>query len=170
MLNAQKILAAINALNSPPIPLTLDNVVVSDPQPSNVQPYPGAIGWNTKITASAKPDLGYANSVEVYYHRIGLEELGTIELLSNYEFTPENVVNLLNNIKGTELALEDLEQFVIPEMAEVGDVANIAIAAKERSIGWINTNTVLLGYNIPDNLNKVFETMNVTLPNRGYLR
>lgn len=151
MLNPEKLLAALNALNSPPVPFTLENVVLSTPQP-----YVGNAPWNTKITATAMPGEGYSSSMDFYYHRIDLSEMGVVEIASRQPFTVDNILVVLNNLNTAaidtraDLTLADLEEVTLPTFSPNGDAQTITLDAHDTSIGWIGVNKVLLAYNLPD--------------------
>jgi len=151
MLNQEKLLVALNALNSPPEPLTLDSVTFMPPVP-----YIGADPCNTKISVVAKPAKGYSSTLDFYYHRISLTEMGKLEFSSMQPYTVDNLLLILNNMnaapldKTAELALTDLEAIKLPQFAAIGDAQTLAIKAHSDSIGWVGETEMLLAFNLPD--------------------
>jgi hypothetical protein len=169
MLNHEKLLAAMNALNSPPEPFTLDNVKLSLPQP-----HAGDNAWNTKITVTAKPGRGYSSSIDFYYHRIDLAEYGLLEIESPQSFTMDGILVVLNNInerpenEKANIAELDLVPVTLPAFAPNGDAHSIILTADRNSLGWTGTAPILLAYNLPD-VTDLFQYMTETLPEPGYL-
>lgn len=169
MINQEKLLAAINALNSPPEPFTLENVALLPPTP-----HAGSNSWNTKITVAAKPGQGYSNQIEFYYRRIDLKELGTLEIASDQLFTNAGILAMLNSLNTAPerqkaiLAENDLIAFSVPPFALNGDAHVVNLLADDTSLGWIGETTMLLAYNLPD-VTSLYQHLTETLPTPGYL-
>lgn len=151
MLNPDKLLAALNALNSPPEPFTMANIVLSAPAP-----YSGPNPWNTKITVTAVPGQGYSSSLDFYYHRIDLTELGALAIASAQSFTMDGILVVLNGMntapdaENAELDVTDLQPVTLPNFSPNGDAQTITLQAVDSSIGWVGQTNVLLAYNLPD--------------------
>lgn len=163
MLNQDQILAAIITKNPEASVLDNSEVVFSLPTANN------DVLRNTKITISAADGSPFSGSVEVFYHRINLSELGDIDVQSATIFTPANIVASINAQFNTELTLADIETFTIPSMKIEGDVSEITITAKTNALGWLGSTDIFLGLNIPPNMNAFNEFVSEILPANGYL-
>jgi len=151
MINQEKLLAALTALNTPPVPFTLENVVLSPPTS-----FPGPNPWNTRVTISAVPAKGYSSGLDFYYHRIDLAELGDLAVVSAVPVTVAGILLVLNNANAAldqdraELDVSDLEEITLPRMYEHGDATFINLTARANSYGWCGENNLLVAYNLPD--------------------
>lgn len=169
MINHDKLLAAINALNTPPVPFTLDNVALLPPTP-----HEGSSSWNTKIVVAAKPGQGYSSQIDFYYRRIDLKEMGPLALSSDKFFTVAGILSTLSNLNTAPdrqkavLTESDLVDFSLPPFALNGDAVTVKLKAESSSLGWIGETTLTLAYNLPD-VSALYRFFTETAPTPGYL-
>jgi hypothetical protein len=169
MINHEKLLAAINALNSPPVPFTLENVALLPPLP-----YEGSNSWNTKITVMAKAGQAYSSQIDFYYRRIDLKEMGALTISSDQFFSTSSILTMLNNLNTAPdrqkpvLAEADLVSFSLPPFSLNGDAHVVSLLADDGSLGWIGQTEMLLAYNLPD-VSALYQFMTETMPTPGYL-
>lgn len=129
-----KLFQLINDTNYPLIPLSADNVTLENPLPAV-----GA-GYNTRVSVVAIPNQGYTRSATVFYRRTNLAALGTeLAFTIGEHATPEALVQAINTARRAWVALEDLEEFVLPATEEDHFVE---LVAKASSVGWFGTLTV----------------------------
>jgi len=126
-------------------------------------------GWNTKITVNAIPNSKYVGSVDLFYHRIPLSDVGNnLWLFSDEPFTTESIVEILNSAKNTFLLVTDMDAIAIPEM-RVGDIASVNLIAHRESLGWIGNVDVNLIVGFPSIASRLHTLVNTTLPGSEYL-
>jgi hypothetical protein len=163
MVTQDDILALIISDNPHPFQIIKESVTLSPP----VADF--SINGNTKITVNSVPGFGYYGSVDVFYHRITLPELGEIQLLSETQFTPETIVSMINAKKRVDLtSLDlDLDSVIVPSMS-VGDMKTVVLATKLDSLGWTGETDVSLLYGLPGNVNLLHEIVTEIFPSDGY--
>lgn len=158
-----KLLELLNADNPNPIPFDTTNISISEPLVDIGSDH------NTKVTLSSISGTGFIGSVDVFYKRINLTELGTdIWLFSEVPFTQDIVMSILNTTRDAFLVVEDLEQISVPGM-RVGDIRSIIFTAKNNSMNWIGQNSASIIIGFPGISNTLNQLMNFTLPSLGYL-
>jgi len=164
MTSQDKIIAQINIQNpSAPYPFSTSNIAFATPE-DDVE-----AGWNTKLAVSAVEGGGYDGTVEVYYHRIDLSELGAdIGLSSEAPFTNQTFLDALNAVKATDILLTDLETFTLPTQT-TGVVLTVVLTALSTSLGWRGTNTISFVVGLPATADALHTLLNVTMPAEGYL-
>lgn len=159
-----KLISLINEANINEHTLTKNEIALSNPIPDS------STTANTKINVLSIPGSGYIGDVDVFYNRIDLAELGTnLSLLSEIQFSLDNIVSELSLSRVADLDLSDIENITIPSMI-VGDINNVTLTAKQNSLGWIGENNVSLLYGLSYNsVNPLHHLMNVVLPGANYL-
>jgi len=158
-----KLINLLNASNPNPVKFDSSNVSFSDPTPDT------GTGWNTKITVNTVPNPKYKGSVDVFYRRIHLSDIGSdVWLFSEEQFTIETIVSILNTAKDTFLLATDMDAIAIPVM-RVGDIRTVVLAANPKSLGWVGDVSVSLIIGFPGIASRLHSLMNTTLPGSGYL-
>jgi hypothetical protein len=173
----ESLLNLVNADNPIQQPLSLADVVFSDPIEDI-----GAT-WNTKVTISAVPGSRYTGTVDVCYNRVPLDALNNSvinNIISDVPFTPEIILNLLNSSRDTTFTLSDMrgcdckpgckcncESINIPNI-ELGDVASINLTIKSNSLEWIADTNVSVLYGLPSNIGLLHHLLNHVFPNNEY--
>jgi len=165
-----KIFEALTAENPPPIPFNDDTIWLSDPVPS-ADPQPG-VGdeWNTMVTVTAKPGSGYSGSVNVYYRRVDLQKFAGTQILDREcRFTPQAIIDALNNCYKSFLSLEDLQAITDSDLpCQSGVVKCLTLSALENSLGWIGAVTLPVVFGIPAEACRLHTLLNHTMPAPGY--
>ena len=156
------LLALINADNPNRRPIKKESVTFSAPVAVAGE------GWNTKVTVRSVPGKGYEGDVDVTYHRVELTELGHAALLSDAQFTPEMVIELINELKGTLLTLDDVEPFTVPVL-DVGEFREVKLTIKSDSFGWTGEAYVEILFGLPTLINELHQLVTFTMPSNGYL-
>lgn len=161
MSSKDDILALINANNpNNPNPLTSDAVDVSLPAVDTDD----IVESDTVVTITPKNGSGYEGSVTVHYHRNSMHDITTPTTLQSEDpFTPEMVLAMLNEKRGSHIQLNEVEPITIPPM-DPGTSATITITASAESYGWTGSMDVDLVYGIPSNSDTYNTTMNNGLP------
>lgn len=161
MASIDKLLELINAQNSLTIPLTKQNVqvteVVADAGPQ----------WNTRVTLQAVAGQGYAGEVSVFYNRADMAEiLDDSGLISATAFTPEMIVQKINDNWATWLTVDDLVTFTIPDLSD-GEIHDVILTARADSLGWYGSVRISLVQ--ADVVSSLHTLLHVTMPAPGYL-
>ncbi len=158
-----QLLALINSSSNAAVPFDLTNISFGTQVPDS------STSQNTKITVQSVAGAGYVGSVDLFYNRISLTELGNVVwLFSDVPFTPDSVIALLNASMNSFLLVDDVDSVVIPTM-RVGDICIVSLIAKPDSINWtdnIDTSLIIGFPSFEDSFNTL---MNFTLPAAGYL-
>ena len=163
MINTSTLLGLINQANPSSPVLSLNDVTFGFPQ-SDI----GA-NYNTKITVSSVPGSGYFGTVDVFYHRIDLTELGQyLKVLSEEPFTSDLIIQSIGRNRVADLDVRDFEALTIPDL-QIGDYGTITLTAEPKSLGWVGTTEVSLVLGLPENVDLLHTLMNFTLPSNGYL-
>ena len=154
----ERLMELINSSNPQTTPFDSNSIKFSDPISDLGN------GWNTKITISAMPDSKYEGTVDMHYTRIDLSRIGTgLWLFSDYPFTIQNIVDILNATKNTFLLSEDMGVINIPNM-RTGDIDTIKLTTNPKSLGWIGEVNVNLIIGFPGIANILHQLVNFTLP------
>lgn len=143
MKSFDKLLELLNLANVPPKEFTGKNLRLGSPTVSE-----GA-STNTKVMVEGIPGFGYYNEKEISYTRIPLTEyLTNTTVRSIVPLTKEAFMIQLNAVYDLELSLEDLEEFVIPEIT-LNDSVAIDLTAAASSIGFQGFAQVTYTYGRP---------------------
>lgn len=162
MNNLDRLFQALSTENNAPFPFTPETVTISPPQAVS------GVGYNTKITVSAKPDSGYCGSVSVYYTRVALPAMGnSVSLVSEIPFTKESFLAALNAARATWLTPFDVEAVQLP-LQETGVVLSVPVKAVGDGYGWIGSNTVTILIGIPKEADALHQLLHVTMSTLGY--
>lgn len=162
MNSKDKLLQALIAQNPPPIPFTDATISISDPAPAD------GGDWNTKVTVSSVAYGGYLGSVDVYYKRVDLSELGTdIGLESEFPFTVESLLAALNEARASWVSPDELETVVLPDQTTCV-VHSVSLTAKPSAYGWKGTNTISILIGIPAEADLLHHLLHVIMPADGY--
>jgi hypothetical protein len=158
-----QILALINNQNENTVPFSLSNISFSDPIADSTTDH------NTKITVESVAGAGYLGSVDLFYNRISLQQIGSfIWLFSDEPFTPDSVLSILNDSRNAFLVSTDVEQLNIPDMT-VGDIVVMPIVTKPTSVNYNGESTLSLFTGFPIIANSLDNVMNSILPSANYL-
>jgi hypothetical protein len=125
---------------------------------------------NTKVTVTAKPGSPYADNQDVFYNRINLSALGTLEFLSELPYDAPGLLAAINAEKGAYLYASDLEEFELSPVIQLGELKTFNLSAKPTSIRWIGTTPLSMVCGLPNNLSDFHVLMNTTLPEPGYFQ
>ncbi len=162
MSSAEKVIDLINQENTPVYPLTTSVISFSDLTPDE------ETSWNTKLTVNAIPGQGYIGTVDIFYRRINLTELGlSVYLASEAPFTVSSFLEKLNNDRLTSMTEEDLEPDFLPSM-DTGVPTDVLITATDGSLAWRGNVTVQVVTGLPETYNALHTLLNETLPADGY--
>lgn len=158
MSSFDRIVDMIDEKNKPVFPLTRTNIafenVTSDPEEK----------WNTRVTVSARPTGEYVGSVNIYYTRTNMIELGpTLEYMQEDLFTLQALCDIINKDKNCQMTPEDLTLTELPAM-ESGVVKTFALSAISTSLVWLGNVQVSLLSGVPNEAKNLATFINVTLP------
>ena len=160
MVTQETLLNMINAANTRRrYRFKLSDFTYGAPVPDATRP-----GCNTKIILTARLGSGFKGKVPVYYGRwlLGNANLPTT-LISEAPFTPNVVLNVLDESTIASLTAEDATVVEIPPMS-VGEIRTVTITARDESLGWISSTNIALLFGLPPNVDELYELMNVSLP------
>ena len=173
------ILAYINENYPTRLLLTPELVTIGLPTaPTISNPgYGGSISnvSNTNVVLTAVSNAGYTGEVTVNYNRLHLDDLasslpgGVIELLSEFPFTEDRIVELVSKRFHIPLAITDLTSISVPAM-DIGDIDTVDLDAAPDSIGWMGTMSVNVLYGLPANIAVLHDFVNNIMPSAGYLQ
>ncbi|MDR3392202.1 MAG: hypothetical protein P4L77_10770 [Sulfuriferula sp.] len=106
-------------------------------------------GFDTQVTATAIPGMGYYGEQVVSYTRINLNVLeAQVNLYSLSGFTLASIVSMLNAQFDTFLDVVDLVPATIPELS-AGQSEVVHLAADPASIGWQGSVDITITYGKP---------------------
>lgn len=158
MSSFDRVVELINQKNTPPYPLTDQNIAMQ-----NVTVDPEA-HWNTRVTIAAAPDHGYLGTVDVFYTRSPLSALGAnIDLVQEAPFTVQNIVDDINTQKTSQLTIDDFDQLTVPTMTTLTP-ALMQISAAVNSLGWLGNTQVTLVSGMPATQPALHSFLNIDLP------
>lgn len=168
--NRIKILQALTSENSPPVPFSDDNVVVSDPINVIGTDEDGGVQWNTKVVVTAKPTSVYSGSIDIYYRRIDLQVFaGTTSLIQECQFTPQSIINALNHCHRTDLDLEDIADIDLSQLpCQSGVIRCLDLVATQHSLGWYGSVRVPVVIGIPYEAVRLHNLIHHTMPISNY--
>src|ERR1700693_5427518 len=126
------LIAQINLQNAA-AQLTTSNVAFGNPVAD------AETQWNTRVTISALPHSGLADSVDVYYDRINLQDVGNnVSLVQEAPFTVQSLLDALNAAEASTILLSDLQTVVLPNQT-TGVVLTVPLTANAITLGWYGT-------------------------------
>lgn len=158
MSSFDRIVDMINEKNTPAFPLSRANIsfdnVTIDPEAK----------WNTRVTVNSKTSGEYVGSVNIYYTRTNLTELGSlIELSQEEPFSLQTICDVINTLKNCQINPEDLTLTQLPKI-DNGVVTTLTFSASSYSLVWLGNTRVSLLSGIPKEAKNLDTFLNVTLP------
>lgn len=156
----------LNLENPSEYPFTSEDVTFSDP----VTVFDADGRWNTKVTVSSINGSGYIGFVDVFYNRPSLLELDSdsiYDMISEYPFTPQIVLDILNSSRGTNFNTSDVEILSLPLM-NIGEVTPITVTMKQSSLEWTGAIEIYGLYGIPTNTDILHYLLNTRYPTNDY--
>lgn len=161
MASIDKLLQLVNTHNSPSKPLSASNVTVAEVAAE------AGTGYNTRVKLQAIEGVDYVSSVDVFYRRIDLAQVQDDSgLISDVPFTPELIVQKINDNWATWLTVDDIVPFTIPDLSD-GEVHDVILTAKADSLYWFGSVSISLVE--ADVVNPLYTMLNVTMPSNGYI-
>lgn len=145
MSSVDRMIVILNESQQPPIEFTNINLAFQTPE---VDTPPEGQDWNTKLVLQGVLGRGYYGTAPVFYRRIPLSQLGSIEVRSDSGFTDAMIIDMINNLLGTSIGYDEIEPMTIPEIA-VEESSVITITAKSTSLGWIGDTDITLYHGRP---------------------
>lgn len=149
-----KILRLINEQNDLWRPVSLDNITMDPPRIAVPGEIEGQEDRNTAVKLTGIPNKGYKNSTEIFYRRNSLTDLftGLSPEIRSRDFSPQMVLDTINNRHGLFLELADFDSLSVPTFtdADLETTTPIELAVKDNSYGWTGTVTVSLLYGNPE--------------------
>lgn len=143
MSSTDRILQMVKERNHPTYPLTLDTVALNDLALENNTAY------NTRVTMRGKGGLtGYSGQVDLFYTRVSLTAMGTIELVREEQFTFEELLGTVNGIKNAQMTTNDFTNTDLPSI-ENGVVTTFTLSAQDSSLVWLGNTQVTVLNGIP---------------------
>jgi hypothetical protein len=169
------LLAYINQHYPSRLLLDANNVTLSvpTPAPSSHSGYGGGIApvANTNITVTAISDGGYTGTITVNYNRLDLTtvSVNTIQLLSEFPFTEQIILDEFNEQFDLSLTSDDILTISVPSL-DIGDITTIDLQAAPDSIGWMGATNVSMLYGLSSNISVLHDFVNNIMPSAGYLQ
>jgi hypothetical protein len=142
--------------------LQASDVTISAPEVVDYQ------GRNTKVVVSANPDTQFSGSMNIYYNRLSLPALGTLDASSPVPLTVSDFLTLLSNQKKIDLLAEEFDDIVLPDI-QIGEVVKIPIVAKSGAIKWYGQTVADYTLGFPPEYDIFDHFVNVTLPSYNLL-
>jgi hypothetical protein len=158
MSSFDRIVDMIDEKNVLAFPLTRDNIslenLTSNPEKD----------WNTRVTVNSKRTGEYVGSVNIYYTRANLTELGSpLQFMQEEPFTLESLCEIINKTKNCQITKEDLTIDTLPDI-ESGMVVTFTLSASATSLVWLGNTQVNILTGIPSEAKNLDLFLNTTLP------
>lgn len=162
------LLAYINQHYPSRLLLTTNNVTLSTPTVYSGNANPAG---NTDITITATTGEGYTGNITVNYNRLLLSSISTdtIQLLSEFPFTEEIILDELNTQFDLSLSASDVLLISVPSL-DIGDITTVNVQAAPDSIGWMGATNVSILYGLSSNIVELHDFVNNIMPSAGYLQ
>ncbi len=123
---------------------------------------------NTKLTVSAVPGSAYAGSVDVYYNRLLLTDLGYIGIQTVAPLDFPGFLQAISAQENIDLLPEEFSPVTMPAIDD-GGLATIQLVALSTALKWYGQTSADYALNLPPELPALHQMINVTLPAPGYL-
>lgn len=166
--SGEKLIVLLNETFSPPTIFSNTRLTFGTPTDAPED----ATDYDTIVSSSAIPGMGYYGDAEIHYTRVPLANLGDVTLASLTAFTPATLVAALNAECDAFLDVTDFETFTVPDVSE-GSSAPLTLTAASTSIGWKGSITLTVLHDKPQ-LSSVIsvKTLNAIAspnPTNGYV-
>lgn len=143
MSSTDRILQMVTERNHPTYPLTQDRVGLGGMLVENANDH------NTRVTMRAKGGTtGYSGEVDLFYTRVGLSALGTVEVIQEEQFTIDTLLNAINALKIAQMTAEDVTNTEMPA-TETGVPLSFILSATDSSLAWLGNTQVTVLNGIP---------------------
>lgn len=162
----EEVIDLLNKVNAATVVLKPSDVTFALPQ---IDTTDASGQFNTRVNISAATNGNYRDSVEVFYHRVPLQELdGNLDVISEFAITPESLVAFVNDKALADIGLDELLPIQIPSW-NVGDIIAIDLISKPDAFKWIGSKRINALMGLPREIDKLHIHVNYTLPSEGYI-
>ncbi len=143
MSSVDRILEMVKERNHPTYPLTPQTVGLDGLTVEN------NVNYNTQVTMrSLGASTGYTGQVDLFYTRVGLDQLGDISLIQEEKFTLEDLLGSINTLKTAQMTPDDVTNAVMPD-TETGVPLTFTLSAADSSLVWLGNVSVTVLNGIP---------------------
>lgn len=143
MSSFDRLVEMVKKVNTPSYPLTNQSVSFNAPSEDVSSTH------NTRVSMQGLPQSFFTGQVDLFYTRVSLTLLGTLELAQEAPFTYAGVLGLINQQKNAQLSLVDFTIDDIPAM-ETGVITSFTLSATPESLVWLGNTQITLLTGIPN--------------------
>jgi hypothetical protein len=156
MSSTDRILQMVVAKNHPTYPITPDTVALDGMLVDNANDH------NTRVTMRSRgPQTGYSGQVDLFYTRVNLTAMGTIQAIQEAPFTIDSLLANINASKNAQMTAEDVTNTILP-VTETGVPVTILLSASDDSLAWLGNTQVTILNGIPASAPDLFTFLTQT--------